>query len=266
MTPQRIAFIRHYVELFERFANVVFEIGNENDLQPGWTPEFERANYALIRSSEKLVVHVVISNTKDYGGPYEAFASHQRGSVDSPVAGRPVIIDEYNNHMTPAEFAACYNEMKTRGGACMYWRSDGSDADQDASLAVLKSGGVVTDFACPLDPLPNLSKLDWWTDQKSRPGTIDTTPFIRGDHDHCDQVGMGTWPDGSWRWDCPLANEGDPRRIPCEQWAIGGVHPLFHSDGEVSCVDDACFRVRTTGTWLEVCANDGTHCKTVAVE
>lgn len=260
MTPRREKVYAHYVGLLRNFGNVVWLLGNEADLTPTWTPAQEREKFATVRKYQAGNGQMIGSNSRDFDGPYDYFASHRRGAVDSPVNGRPVWVNEYNPHMSVGEFAACFNEMKDKGGACWYWRSDGDDATQEASLAVMK-GGPVTDFACTLEPKPDLSKLSFWIDNKSRPGYPDTTPFIRGDHDHCVAVGMGTWPDGSFRYDCPLANEGDPRRVPCEQWALKGAHPLFRSDGEVTCADAACFRVRATGTWLEVCDNEGQHCK-----
>jgi hypothetical protein len=263
ITPARRRYYEHYVGLLKNFGNVVFLLGNEADLTPTWTPAQEREKFALVRGIEGGG-HMIGSNSRDYAGPYDYFASHARGAVDSPVNGRPVWVNEYNPSLSVGEFAQCFSEMKARGGACWYWRSDGSDEVQEASLAVMK-GGPVTDYGCSLNPKPDLSTLDWWIDQRSRPGTIDTTPMIRGNHDHCVNVGMSEF-DRQPRFNCPLANEGDPRRVPCEQWAIKGTHPLFRSDGEVSCVDVACFRVRTTGTWLEVCDNEGQHCKRVAVD
>lgn len=259
MDAQRTAFIKHYVELLDPFANVFFEIGNENDLNPTWTPEFERANYALIRATEKMVAHVVVSNTRDYDGPYEAMASHTRGGVDSPVNGKPVMVNEYNPAMSPAEFASCFREMRDRGGACFYWRSDGTDEAMEASLAAMKTGGEVTNYGCP-DPKPDPAKLDFWIDC-SRQQSCDATPFQRGDHDYCLRIGMAEFNPGEPRFNCPMRNEGDPNRVACEQYVLKAPAPVWHSDGRVILVDGAGFRARCDGgTWLQACDATGEHC------
>lgn len=280
MGPEYKRFVEHYVTLLDPFANVFFEIGNENDLHMNWRPEFERENYALIRATERLVVHVVVSNTKDYGGPYEAMASHAKGGVDSPVNGKPVMVNEYNPAMSPAEFASCFKEMKDRGGACWYWRSDGTDEAMEASLAVLKSGGDVggtgpIDYPQPsAGPVPPLDKLDFKSDYSR--GSRDWTPIIR-DWPFCNSIGMGymgTGPGATPRGWCPLRNEcgptgkpvpGDPASFECdqrlkwEQWALKYPHPVCESDGVLTYLDSG-FRTTTTGTWTRCCDATKTHC------
>lgn len=127
------------------YANVVFEIGNENDLAPSWSPEYEREAFSLIRALETQtgcggVVHMVGSNTTDWGGPYDYFASHTPSFPMQPVNGRPVWVNEYNPHMTPTSFQARFCEGAAAGQAFWYWRSDGSDAVQDESLNLMKAG------------------------------------------------------------------------------------------------------------------------------
>jgi len=288
MDARRVAYLKHFVELLDGFGNVAFEIGNENDLNPTWTPDFERANYALIRATEKLVVHVVISNTRDYTGPYEAMASHSRGSVDSPINGKPVMVNEYNPRMSPAEFASCYTEMRARGGACLYWRSDGTDAEQDATLAVLKAGG--SGGLEPIEyPLPSSGPapprdgaLSGIRHEFSR-GSTDLTPCVgigcgKGDiggsgFAYCNSIGMG-YMGGVPRGWCPVRNEcgptgkpvpGDPASFECdlradwERWLLRAPHPICTSDGAVTYIDSG-FRVATSGTWLDCCDATGTIC------
>ena len=127
------------------YGNVTYEIGNENDLAPTWSPEYEREAFSLIRQLENQVgcngvVHMVGSNTTDFSGPYDFFASHTPSFSLQPINGRPVQVNEYNPHMSPSSFAARFCEGAAAGQAFWYWRSDGSDAVQDESLNLLKAG------------------------------------------------------------------------------------------------------------------------------
>jgi hypothetical protein len=265
--PERKRFIEHYVALLDPFANVFFEIGNENDLHMNWNRSFERDNYALIRATEKMVAHVVVSNTRDYDGPYEAMASHYRGGVDTPVNGKPVMVNEYNPRMSVGEFAQCFSEMRAAGGACFYWRSDGSDADMEQSLAVMKGGGSgPIALGKPSNgPEPPRDKAS--IRKEFSRGSWDLTPVVN-DHQWCASIGMGfmgTGPGAIPRGWCPIRNEcgetgmpvsGDPASFECnlraawEAWLLQAPHPICESDGKVTYIDSG-FRVTSDGSWIE---------------
>lgn len=245
------------------YKNFYYEISNEADLTPGWTPEWERAMYAEIRAAEQQpgcgqVVHMIGSNSRDVDGPYDFMVSHNPNETLVPVNGKPAAVTEYNPALSPATIQSKLCEAINAGQAYWFWRSDQTDEAFNKTMNLLRCDAQ-PEFSCAVTPLPDRSKLDFWMDC-SRMASCDATPFIKGDHDHCEAVGMGTWPDGSWRWNCPLANEGDPRRLPCEQWALQRWAPLWKSDGAVSLVDAAGFRARTTGTWLQACDATEEHC------
>jgi hypothetical protein len=126
------------------YANIIYEIGNENDLAPQWSPEYERAGQAFVRNREKGtgcngVVHMIGSNTGDYDGPYDYFASHDPNAMLAPIKGRPIEVNEYNPHISPQTFKARLCEAQASGQSFWYWRSDGSDQVQDESLNLIKS-------------------------------------------------------------------------------------------------------------------------------
>ncbi len=241
------------------YANVVYLIGNENDQIPnGWTVQTEREWHRLIREGEQQpgcdgkVIHMIGSNTRDYDGPYDYFAVHGT-ETDSPLAGRPAWINEWNPSVSPATFKAMCDKALAEGSACWYWRSDGSDADQDASLDSIL-GPVET--GCP-DPKPPTENLSFGINCVG--GNCDTTPLVNKDHAFCEAIGMGDY-NGQPRFTCPCRNEGDPNRLKCEQYAIGGPSPVFTSDGSWRYLDANHFRVKCDGSWLRVCDASGTHC------
>lgn len=255
------------------YANVVYQIGNENQLMLGWTPEWERAMYALIREAEKQpgcvgVVHAIGSNTEDWEGPYEYFASHDAREGGAPVAGRPMSVNEYNPHMTPATFHQKFCEAKAAGQAFWYWRSDGTDEDQNLSLNSLNCDEA-PQTGCNA-PLPDRDKLVWSVTCATN-GICDPTPTVTASCEFCDAIGMGEM-GGIVRCTCPARNECPPdgsdvddckSRLACEQYLMEAPSPVVTSDGEVQFVDDNKFRAKTTGTWLEFCNGPGTKCKKV---
>jgi hypothetical protein len=127
------------------YGNAIFQIGNENDLTPGWSETYERAVFDFVRQRENgtgcngAIVHMVGSNTSDFGGPYDYFSSHESGTELKPVGGRPMSVNEYNPHLAPATYKARLCEAQGASQAFWYWRSDGSDSAQDESLALIKA-------------------------------------------------------------------------------------------------------------------------------
>lgn len=257
------------------YGNVIYQIGNENNLMVGWTPEWERAMFAEIREAEKQpgcgqIVHLIGSNTRDWDGPYDYFSSHDAREGDAPVAGRPMSVNEYNPHMTPAAFQARYCAAKQAGQAFWYWRSDGSDADQDASLNSFNCDNPPSTFSCP-SPLPPREQLTIRLNC-SDTGICDSTPVVEGVHDYCASIGMGDFY-GQPRFGCPMRNECPDTpgyegmcedRLPCEQYALQRSAPVFTTDGRLDYLGyppDLAFRVRCYEcTWIQVCDGTGKVC------
>ncbi len=262
------------------YANVVYLIGNENDQIPnGWTFQTERAWRQLIRDGEQQpgcvdaagkpnVVHMVGSNTRDLEGGYDYYAVHAT-ETDSPLAGRPAWINEYNPAVSTATFKAMCDKALAEGSACWYWRSDGSDADQDASLNSIL-GPVET--GCPA-PKPNRDRLSFAFNCDAS-NNCDTTPLNEGDLTYCQAIGMGEY-NGQPRATCPVRPECAPdsppgaichSRLACEQFDIGNAAPVFSSDGSWRYVDAGHFRVKVDGgTYLQACNVEGTRCSRVAL-
>lgn len=85
---------------------------------------------------------------------------------------------------------------------------------------------------------------------------------------YCDAIGFVN------RLHCPARMEcgetPNPRavkceeRLACERLGVGGDaqtgKPLWRSDGQVELHPDNIFKARTSGTWIQVCASDGTAC------
>ena len=271
------------------YGHVIYQIGNESSLTPGWSAEWERAMYALFREAEQQpgcdgqVVHMVGSNTRDTEVPYDYLVSHQPDALTGPIAGRPTAVNEFNPSLTPGQFMALHCAARKAGQSFWYWRSDGTDARQDETLALLAKGCDVP-ASCP-EPRPNRDNLAFNVACKSN-GVCDATPLNTRDVSYCAAIGMPYLPDGvTPRGACPMRNEcaeaplpPDPPgfegmcqdRLACEQYAMSvpgvceATAPLWRSDGEVVLEDQYGFRARCNGcTWLEACACDGSRCERV---
>ena len=259
------------------WGNAIYEIGNESDLTGVWTKEWERAMYALIREAEdqegcKAIVHMIGSNTRDYEGPYDYFASHYTDGATEPKSGRPSMVNEYNPSISPGQFKTLTCNAKKIGQSFWYWRSDGSDAVQDESLNLLKTGCEV-EAVCP-SPQPDRAKLGFNLSVKQN-GVVDATPLNTKDVAYCTSIGMPYGPDGvTPRGACPMRNECPgfdcENRLPCEQYAMSvpgvctATAPTWVSDGEVVLEDQFGFRARCNGcTYLKACNCDATRCEEV---
>ena len=242
------------------YANVIYQISNESSLGPGWSPEWERAMYALIRSEEKLVVHTIGSNTRDDGGPYDYYTTHNGSALGEPFAGRPIMMNENNPSQPAATFKA--RHCVSRPQSYWYWRSDGSDAVQDASLNSLRSGcGGATGCPDP-QPLPVSTFACHWNGQ-----WYDCTPQQHS-CSQCEAIGMGEF-NGGIRCDCPVRNECPDTpgyegmcdsRATCERVAMGG-YPVWRGVGggvEVNTANENRLQARCDGcSALTICAADG---------
>lgn len=248
------------------YGNGFYEISNESSLGPGWTPAWEREMFNLIRQEEQrqgCVIKVTGSNTRDFSGPYDYFATHNATELEGPADGnRPMIVNEYNPALPPATFKARYCASQKAGQSYWWWRSDGSDEWQDASLRAIQAGceGVVS--ACP-DPQPGsvsefacVDRRVWW----------DCTPKQHG-CEYCASIGMGTY-NGQIRCDCPIRNECPDTpgyegmcesRVVCEKAAMGGF-PVWKGDGAVTVnfANENQLQARCDGcSTLTICAADG---------
>lgn len=252
------------------YGNVIKQISNESEGIPGWSSAWESAvwNELKVREdAEKCVVQMIGSNTRAYDVPADYFQQHD-ANVNSPISGRPVMQNEWNPAKAPASFKAECDADLAQGTGCWYWRSNGDDATQDASLNSI-NGPVQT--GCH-DPLPDRNKLIF--NFHCVNGNCDTTPINHGDHDYCVAIGMGVYGDQP-RYDCPMRNECGPSgqdqydcasRLACEQYAMQAPSPVFTSDGAWHYLDDGHFRVKVDGTWIRACDSTGQHCSQVNVQ
>lgn len=254
------------------YGGVIYQIGNETSLMAGWTPEWERAMYAEIRAAEQQpgcgeIVHLIGSNSRDWDGPYDYFSSHDPREGGAPVAGRPMSVNEYNPAQTVAGFHAKYCEAKKAGQAFWYWRSDGTDAVQDASLNSIDCDAPPVSTCTA--PLPDRELLVWQVGCADN-GTnhvCDPTPNVTRSLEYCTAIGMGEY-NGQPRATCPARNECPgfdcENRLACEQYLIEAPAPVITSDGEIQYFDDNKFKVKIFGgTWVQFCNGPGTKCRKV---
>ncbi len=76
-------------------------------------------------------------------------------------------------------------------------------------------------------PFPERTYADgrphWSIKSKPQNRVIDTTAVVVNQLSYCQAIGMG-WYDGDIpRAECPMRPEGDPLRVPCEQYIAEGV-------------------------------------------
>jgi hypothetical protein len=245
-------------------AQVIYQISNESALGPGWSVEWERAIHGLIREGEQQpgcggVVHMIGSNSRDDGGPYDYFTTHNGSALDGPFAGRPIMTNEYNPSQTPEMFIA--RHCVSRPQSFWYWRSDGSNARQDASLNALRAGCKGATGCPDPQPLPVSTYACRWNGQ-----WWDCTPQQHG-CEQCAAIGMGEF-GGNIRCDCPVRNECPDTpgyegmcdsRATCERVAMGGF-PVWKGDAPVTVNEDNENRLqaRCDGcSTLTICSADG---------
>ena len=275
LNPSLKKWIAKLVSETENYGGVIWQISNESeqarfDDAPSWSAEWEQAMHGEIRANEKNVVHVIASNTRDYGGPYDLFTAHTLQMIEGPVAGRPLVVNEYNPHLSPSQFKAFHCKAIAVGQTFGYWRSDGKLADQTGSINV----DCAAPPSCP-DPKPDRSKLTF-SIKCENSGVCDATPLVTNACDYCASIGMGTGPGGTIRCGCPMRNEcpGTPGyegmcqdRLPCEQYVLSVPgksvsSPVWDSDGQVVPADEFGFRVYCNGcSYLRACNADKSICK-----
>ena len=74
-----------------------------------------------------------------------------------------------------------------------------------------------TPVACPYT-LPEQIRMV----NKAHGQGFDSNPVVVHDCAFCASIGLGSFPDGTPRCSCPLAAEGKPWRVACEEQAMGG--------------------------------------------
>ena len=193
--------------------------------------------------------------------PTAATASRVRSNADSSSVGKPTITDEFNPDppMAPQAMQAQRCRAESLGSYYAAWRHGQSPEAWAETLRLF--AGPCEPAQCPA-PQPDRSAL-FWKVEASWGGYCDPTPNVRGACEYCASIGMGQMGDGSIRCSCPMRNEGDPNRVPCEQWALQAPGPQWTSDGTVE-LDSGGWRARCDHcSWLKVCDGSGTVCMTV---
>lgn len=148
LTPRHEAWVRKVVDSTGRYGNVVYQVGNESALAPGWTKEREEAIIATIHDEEQkrgYRRHLVFSQAQKPAviPSADGCEIHTNGGVPSPDAclGKPVLVNEYNPRPPLAAAAVASNYCAARAVGVYYWawRHGQEEAFPDA-LARIKAG------------------------------------------------------------------------------------------------------------------------------
>lgn len=89
----------------------------------------------------------------------------------------------------------------------------------------------------------------------------DATGLVPNENNYCSQVGF------EGRAECPVRQEGDPQRGPCEEVACGGF-PIWRTSpaGDVEVLENPYQARCSNCTFLEVCTSDGTACSRCRID
>lgn len=125
--------------------------------------------------------------------------------------------------------------------------------------------------SCPNPVTPKVSKWSQGTPKAHGPsGCFDSTPLFydglttRWDGTQINNYCKDTGQDGKLH--CPARLEGHSDRLACEKIGVSGNkdgEPLWQSDGNMirnPNAPDNIFQMCTDGSWIQVCAADGTVC------
>jgi len=167
------AWARRVVERTGRHGNVIYQLGNENGLIPGFKPDWERSTAALIRDEEGRRAygrHLIGTQSQlatlinDPSIDYAEF--HTNGGTVNALA-KPTAVNEYNPD-PPLQGAAAHSHYCTAAASgVMYWlwRHTMTRAQWEQALALVKGG-----CSGPLCPLPDFD-APGWTEVLPKPGS-----------------------------------------------------------------------------------------------
>ena len=79
--------------------------------------------------------------------------------------------------------------------------------------------------------------------------------------DYCASIGMGTMPDGVQpRCGCPVRQEGDPERVPCEAYLTGGTRLEARNGATCAFANSNPFQFEQNDGNCRLCSSDGSVC------
>lgn len=225
------AYLRKLIETVGKYANVIFQIGNESGQVAGKNVglfEWERWVRDRVRLHEQEVglgvVHMIGTNSDYYeieSANWIDYINRHGTYPDGPAFGKPSTNNEGNPAPRPDAYLALYCAARLSGAYVWAWRSELEKPDWDLVLSSISEARLnnckgFDPGACPFE-VPQIAFI------KVKPhGTdyYDSTPLVSGGK-YCRDIGFT---DG--RTICAVRTEGDPFRGACEQKAIGG-------DGEI---------------------------------
>lgn len=167
------AWVRRVVETTGRHGNVIYQLGNENGLIAGFSPDWERSMAAILRDEEarrRYGRHLIGTQSQraalidDPAIDYAEF--HTNGGTVTARA-KPTGVNEYNPQPPLLSTAAHSHYCAAAQGGVMYWlwRHGMSRSHWEQALALVKGG-------CPGTPcpLPDFEAAGW-TEVLPKPGS-----------------------------------------------------------------------------------------------
>jgi len=165
--------VRRVVETTGRHGNVIYQLGNENGLIPGFRPEWERSMVAIIRDTEarrSYGRHLIGTQSQlatlmnDPAVDYAEF--HTNGGTVGSLA-KPTGVNEYNPEPPLQAAAAHAHYCSAAGTGVMYWlwRHTMTRTQWEQALDLVKRGCV----GAPC-PLPDFD-APGWTEVLPKPGS-----------------------------------------------------------------------------------------------
>lgn len=238
--PRIVSFLMKAIATFGAEYNIVWLDGNEIGLVPGldiqaWTQGMRN----LVRMHE-TVAHLFGTN----GGPsawgldVDWAVDHNQGVAITPKYGKPTVINEYNPWpaLTGEEIFTQYCRAQNMGSYFDVWRHGMSDAEYARAWELIRTGSCgepsPPPVACPL----NTPTASWLKAQGARVevrpeihgATVSATPLAAFGNDYYCQPEVN-WPEAcaEGRTFGPVAPEGHPNRLECEQQFLEQCGPVF---------------------------------------
>lgn len=226
-TAEHLRFVTKAVEELGRYANVIWQDSNEAGQIEGFNPSWSLAMRDAVRAAEQTlpamgVVHLFGTNSErdevELSPGIDLTTTHKRMGIDGSYAGKHRQNNEHNPAFSPEQEHALYCTAQAAGQHWWYWRAGQNAEEMEKTLSLFGSGcaGFV-EGECPFQ-VPGVAFISA-KPHASQPGQVlfDATPLVGPDGGYCRQIGFT---DG--RSFCPVRQEGDPFRGPCELAAMGG--------------------------------------------